>query len=532
MKKSISLLMLPLLAASVVSCSNEETAFENTEKVTMHLPQFEDEALATRTLIEVSSSDQISYKWGVGDVLGIYPDAGTQVAFELSASSLSADGLSATFDGGAWALKGGHSYYAYFPFSYDCFSASVNKTNIPISYLGQKQSAFGDTSNAGQYDFNAAGPTSSSTGNLSFNFVRLGALLRVKFTLPATATYKTLTLNTTSSSIPVKGTVDLTSSSIAYSPKEYASSLSVNLNNVSGSVGQTAYVYMMLPPMALKTQGKTMTVTLSYDDKSTTYNICTAGTTTENTPDFKANTRYKRDAVYVSGDPEGTMSGGDDEEEPNMINGHEYVDLGLPSGLKWATMNVGASSPEDYGDYFAWGETEPYYTAGHSQDNPCSSWKTGKTAGYDWASYKWCNGSEDTQTKYCTSSSYGAVDNKTTLELADDAAHVNWGGSWRMPTKAEQDELRANCTWTWESQNGVNGYRVSSKTNSNSIFFPAAGLRWGSYLDGAGSYGSCRSSSLYEDYSNYAFYLDFNSGYVGWNYGSRDFGHTVRAVCP
>lgn len=523
--------MLPLLAASVVSCSNEEIAFENTEKVTMNLPQFEDEASATRTSIEVSSSDQISYKWGVGDVLGIYPDAGTQVAFELSASSLSADGLSATFDGGAWALKGGHSYYAYFPFSYDCFSASVNKTNIPISYLGQKQSSFGDTSNAGQYDFNAAGPTSSTTGSLSFNFVRLGALLRVKFTLPATATYKTLTLNAGSSVIPVKGTVNLAASSIAFTPKDYASSLSVDLNNASGTVGQTAYVYMMLPPMALKTQGKTMTVTLSYgDDKSTTYNICTAGTTTENTPDFKANTRYKRDAVYVSGDPEGTMSGGDDEEESNMNNGHEYVDLGLPSGLKWATMNVGATTPEGYGDYFAWGETEPYYTAGHSQDNPCSSWKTGKT-GYNWASYKWCNGSYTTLTKYCTSTIFGKYDNNMTLESTDDAATKNWGGSWRMPTKAEQDELRTNCTWTWTTQNGVSGYMVLSKTNSNSLFLPAAGNRNGSTLTFVGSWGYYWSSSLCSDYSGNAYNLLFDSGGVCSSYNYRFYGCAVRPVC-
>ncbi|MBQ0047826.1 MAG: hypothetical protein KBT33_10060, partial [Prevotellaceae bacterium] len=500
--------------------------------VTMHLPQFEDETPSTRTLIEVSSSDQISYKWGVGDVLGIYPDAGTQVAFELSASSLSADGLSATFDGGAWALKGGHSYYAYFPFSYDCFSASVNKTNIPISYLGQKQSAFGDTSNAGQYDFNAAGPTSSSTGSLSFNFVRLGALLRVKFTLPATATYKTLTLNAGSSAIPVKGTVNLAASSIAFTPKEYSSSLSVDLNNASGTVGQTAYVYMMLPPMSLKTQGKTMTVTLSYgDDKSTTYNICTAGTTTENTPDFKANTRYKRDAVYVSGDPEGTMSGGDDEEDSNMENGHEYVDLGLPSGLKWATMNVGATTPEGYGDYFAWGETEPYYTAGHSQDDPCSSWKTGKT-GYEWGSYKWCNGSYYTQTKYCTSSNFGTVDNKTTLESADDAAAKNWGGSWRMPTKAERDELCTNCTWTWTTQNGVSGYKVLSKTNSNSLFLPAAGDRNVSNLYNAGWSGCYWSSSLSASLPNNACELYFNPGDVISNGNTRCYGLSVRAVCP
>ena len=108
-------------------------------------------------------------------------------------------------------------------------------------------------------------------------------------------------------------------------------------------------------------------------------------------------------------------------------NGHDYVDLGLPSGTKWATCNVGATAPEEYGDYFAWGETEPKTT-------------------YNWDTYKWCNGSEDTFTKYNTKSSYGTVDNKTQLELADDAARANWGGQWRMPTDAEWTELCKNCT--------------------------------------------------------------------------------------
>ena len=135
-----------------------------------------------------------------------------------------------------------------------------------------------------------------------------------------------------------------------------------------------------------------------------------------------------------------------DGKVDDPYNGHEYVDLGL--SVKWATCNVGAVSPEDYGDYFAWGETEP-------KDF------------YAWSTYKWCNGSYDTLTKYCTDSKYGTVDNKTVLDLEDDAAHVNWGGDWRMPTKAEQDELYNNCTWEWTTQNGVNGYKVTSKINGN-----------------------------------------------------------------
>ena len=190
-------------------------------------------------------------------------------------------------------------------------------------------------------------------------------------------------------------------------------------------------------------------------------------------------------------------------------NGYEYVDLGL--SVKWATCNVGATKPEEYGDYFAWGETEPKST-------------------YDWSTYKWCNGSSDTQTKYCTKSSYGTVDNKTQLELSDDAARANWGGSWRMPTRAEQDELRENCTWTWTTQNGVNGYKVTG-TNGNSIFLPAAGDRYDRSRGDAGYIGYYWSSSLYTGSPNNAWSVDLYRDYVD-RYGySRSYGFSVRPVC-
>lgn len=194
-------------------------------------------------------------------------------------------------------------------------------------------------------------------------------------------------------------------------------------------------------------------------------------------------------------------------------NGYEYVDLGLPSGLLWATMNVGADSPEDYGDYFAWGETQPKYTC-------------------YWDTYKWCEGSSDTQTKYCIYSDYGIVDNKTILELSDDAAKANWGGSWRMPTKAEIDELRTKCTWTWEQKNGVKGYKVTSKTNGNSIFLPAAGYRSYSTFYNMGSEGHYWSSSLSSRGSCYAYDLDFDSRYVNWSIDDRCVGRSVRPVLP
>ena len=193
---------------------------------------------------------------------------------------------------------------------------------------------------------------------------------------------------------------------------------------------------------------------------------------------------------------------------------YEFVDLGLPSGTLWATCNVGASSPEEYGDYFAWGETSGY--------------NDGKTE-FSWSTYKYCDGSYTTQNKYCTSSRYGTVDGKTELDKSDDAAYVNWGKGWRMPSYTQQTELRTKCTWSWTTMNGVKGYNVTGPSG-NSIFLPAAGYRSGSDLYYAGSDGSYWTRTLGPDRSDCAYYLYFYKGYVGWNDGSRYDGQSVRAV--
>ena len=192
---------------------------------------------------------------------------------------------------------------------------------------------------------------------------------------------------------------------------------------------------------------------------------------------------------------------------------HDYVDLGLPSGLLWATCNVGANVPEDYGDYFAWGETQPKDT-------------------YTWSTYQYCNGSYGTLTKYCSNSSYGNngfTDNLTTLLPEDDVARANWGSDWRMPTKEECQELYNNTTCIWTEQNGVNG-RLFTATNGNSLFLPAAGCREGSGLYDTGSLGYYWSSSL--DYTNptYAWFFGFFSGRCYLGRDNRDYGFTVRAV--
>ena len=154
------------------------------------------------------------------------------------------------------------------------------------------------------------------------------------------------------------------------------------------------------------------------------------------------------------------------EWESNVVE-PEYVDLGLPSGLKWATFNVGATKPEEYGGLFAWGETTPRPAASFTQY---------------WNAYKWCNGSKDRITKYCIDSSFWGssypMDNKTVLDLEDDAARANCGNSWRMPTDEEWNELIENCTWTWTSNyngTGVAGGIVTSNKpgyTDKSIFLP------------------------------------------------------------
>lgn len=194
---------------------------------------------------------------------------------------------------------------------------------------------------------------------------------------------------------------------------------------------------------------------------------------------------------------------------------HTCCGLDLPSGILWAACNIGAEKPEDYGNYYAWGETTP-------KEN------------YSWATYKYANGDEDKLTKYCSNYSYGNNgfrDYLTTLKPEDDAAHVNWGGNWRMPTDDEWTELYENCTWTLTAQNGVIGYRVTGK-NRNSIFLPAAGFRKGTDLFGASSYGLYWSTSLRKDYPYWAWNFYFypnNTSARDYNY--RYIGLPVRPVC-
>lgn len=522
--KNMNLNKLSLLAmlfmAMMFSCTNDnelassKSEYVNSVRVTVEdfLPES-----ASRTAYTVDSKG-FHFQWVDGDALGIYPVGGDQVKFPISAG----DGANtAAFDGGAWKLRSEYQYAAYYPFSANNYT--ISEKSLPVSYTGQEQNGDGSTAHLGKYDYLAcAATTPDGSGGVDLTMKHLGAFVRLQLTMPKADTYSSVVLESDGAKFVTVGTFDLTAATPAITPTKTSSTYTINLTNVSTTEkNQVITVYTIVAPANLSTSN--IKVSVHGTDK-TTYVQTVPG------KNFVARSAYN---FAIDNFPSGTNASGEDvnwDEPEDPYNGHEYVDLGLPSGLKWATMNVGATTPEGYGDYFAWGETKPYYTEGHSQDDPCTSWETSKS-GYNWESYKWCNGSYTTLTKYCTSSNYGTVDNKTILELADDAAHVNWGGSWRMPTKAEQDELRNKCTWTWSTRNGIDGREVTG-SNGNSIFLPAAGYRNDSGLALAGSYCIFWSSSLDTSDPYSVCYVFFDSGNVYSNYGKRNFGTSVRAVCP
>jgi hypothetical protein len=212
-------------------------------------------------------------------------------------------------------------------------------------------------------------------------------------------------------------------------------------------------------------------------------------------------------------------------EEKTIVDGHEYVDLGLPDGALWATCNIGANSPEEFGDYFAWGETQP-------KDS------------YGTASYKYCKDRMDSLTKYCKDSYYGHwgfTDKLAELLPEDDAATANWGSRWKMPTIGNCLVLVDSefTTTEWTTLHGVPGRKITSNSNGRSIFLPAAGYRHGTCLDGVGRHGSYWSSMLPFDLlpcSNEARMLRISPAPTDydmsvWKNCAREYGLSIRPVC-
>lgn len=507
--------LIPTVAAVALmsACSNEDNILgvdsSSPQGLNFTVLDFVQEE-GSRTSITTNGQ----FTWAAGDTLGVFPLNGFQTAFPINEG---AGTNTAQFDGADWALRGGAQYAAYFPLQHNF---DLNKNNITVTYMGQSQAGNNTTYHLGKYDYIATPYTDvEANGNATFQFSHLGTLVRFSLVMPEADFYSKLIISTNSNKFMTVASYGLSNSVSSLSSVKSDTEVSMDLNGISTSApNQSIILYMMMAPTDLS--GGALTITVEGNKRYYTATI--------SGKNMNAGAAYAYNATCESPTP------------TTSSDTHEYVDLGLPSGLLWATCNVGANAPEEYGDYFAWGDTEPYYAEGHSQDATSNDWREGKSNGYDWQSYKWCNNGEwtgltkytfpDDQTDgiwYWNGRFIG--DNKTVLLPTDDAATVNWGEGWRMPTYDDLCELCNNCTWNWTTLNDVNGYEVVGP-NGNSIFLPAAGYRNYRSLNSVGSYGNYWSSSLYGYQTHYSQYLYFYSLYFGTTDGDRYSGRSVRPV--
>lgn len=238
-----------------------------------------------------------------------------------------------------------------------------------------------------------------------------------------------------------------------------------------------------------------------------------AGCTKEETNGETNGTTTQDTAQQGGGNNGGENQGGENQGgENNGGSGEQgyWVDLGLPSGLLWAKCNIGATTPEEYGSYYAWGETQPKSV-------------------YNLETYVHYDNVRESVTRYCNAEGYGIVDNLTTLQASDDAATVIIGNGARIPTADEWCELRDNCTSAWTTKNGVNG-RLLTGSNGNTLFLPAAGAYWDSDLFRTDDLGSYWSSSLYTDNLYSAWGFDFVVDDADIRTHSRTDGLSIRPV--
>jgi len=477
MKKVFKTLALcGLIALAFSACKkNNETSGNMTFKATISQP-------TSNAKTHIGEDNMLV--WDAGNTIKVLNETGQYGDFTTSDNNV----VTATFTG---TLTSTDSYTAFYP------NAQFDGTNVRIA-VGSSQTYVADNFANNSYPILA-----SNTGD-NFIFHSHAGVLRLQFWSNSAVTVGSITV-TGAGSGNIAGTL-VYPFDYHYNPTDLTpytvegGTNSVTLNCGSGvnlqSVGTTMPVPVTFNIILLEgALSNGFAVTLNALDGSEIQSFIAP----------QGNTITKENILIMPAlEVTGTGGGGDE---------HQYVDLGLPSGLLWATCNVGADTPEGYGDYFAWGETTTKDT-------------------YNWSTYQYCMGSNTTLTKYCNNSSYGYngfTDNLTTLLPEDDAAAANWGGNWRMPTKEEFQELYNNTTVTWTQQNGVNG-RLFTASNGNSLFLPAAGERWDGELYDAGDWGDYWSSSLNTDGPDYAWDFSFDSGYYNMYGDYRGSGFTVRPV--
>lgn len=462
-------------AVFLCACNNEteDSSVENeyVSSVRVTVESFKDDLPSTRTTHTLTPTG-VDINWAEGDALGIYPIGGDQVKFPLSSGSASA---TASFDGGAWKMRSELQYAAYYPFSKDNYT--ISQTEIPVKYSGQTQNGNNTTTHLGAYDFLACAASSpNSKGEINLQMQHLGAILRLQLTMPNADSYNKVVLESGSANycFVEKGRFDLTSANPTVIPTAKSNAYTINLTNVSTTKNnETITIYAMAAPA----KADNIKVTMYSTDGWTKYS---------------ANVGNKE-----------FVAGGACTIAANLtLADRDYVDLDLPNGTLWATCNVGAEKPEDAGFYYAWGEIEPRNS-------------------YSLTNYKWYNGSDVSFAKY---------GDKTTLELSDDAAYVNWGSNWRMPSMKEFRSLINSAYTTTEvtTQNGVKGLKITSKSNGNSIFLPAVGYVNNASIAGGGVNCYYWSASSYTNGQIYYLTIEDNDASV--KYCSRYMGQSIRPV--
>lgn len=478
----------------------QELKADGSEPVLASATDFVNGNELTRTVISQEGTSAPTFAWKEGDVIGVIPMDNKTIQSNYEIAQIGSDPKQAVFDGGVWALKEGKEYAAYYPFNE---KIARSGDNLAFSFLGQKQSANNSLEHLGAYDYMYASPVVCTNNVATFQFKHLISLVRLQLTVPSSDTFNAVSLESEESWFASSASLKLSDGTAT--AVESQKSCRIDLNDIQVASGNVLTVWFsVLPTASLK--NKTLSVKLFGANANMAGDIAIAD-------EWTAGKAYSYAATLSSGGQE-----------------VEYVDLGLPSGLKWATCNIGAKSPEEYGDYYAWGETETKDI--YSKDTyKFYKTETVSEGGFDieYSGY----------TKYIPQNKAdqygfrGFYDNKTVLDIEDDVAHVKLGGKWRMPTKAEFTELINNCQCDWVTYKGVKGRKFTSKKTGYTdkwIFLPAAGYRLDGNLYHAGSLGYYWSSSLSTNLPYYAYFMDFTSDSVSPNDSYRCYGHSVRPV--
>lgn len=486
------------MAAFCGSCSSDEQESlcelqQQQNGVVVTAPAFTMDEGQTRVFVDVSGAP-VRFSWEKKDAMGIFltTDVDQQVKYSLSKG----EGTStATFENDAdFTLATGSQYVAYFPYNTtDEFTAQ----NVPATYAGQRIASNGSTAHLGKYAYMAAVPTTTTQAlGTQFELAHLGCLVRFTLTMPRADVYEELQITGLGEKLIGKGCVNLLES-IHFVSADSVRTFRVGLGDfATTAAGDKLVIYVMMAPG-------------NYENQQ-----------------WYLFTKGQKNVYMQTIDARNMQAGNAYAFDVTMTEPHA-IDIGMTVNGKriyWADINIGASSPSECGDYFAWGETEGFFSGcdEFSWDNYL--WAADKVADpskYDYTSY----GDRYNTPHRHYILKYNSVDGKTELDPEDDAAVVNWGNGWRMPTKDELFSLSIK-SYGETTLDGTDGRQFGS--GENSIFLPNTGV-YGQVRPVNAAYGRYRASTLMDSNVNESFHFDFGS-YMTINQSPRQRGETIRAV--